>query len=249
MACCSVPYEWQAAALAGGHPDDFRLPALARCDLGRLERHIEKAMRAPCRSWHGRRAARHQRPDPVLAGRQSAISARRMACRTSTRPAASPSASRQSGGAGKTAAEWIAHGEPEWDFWSLDPRALHRLRDQRATWCEKAVELYQNEYAIRVPGQRMPAGRPRQDHGALRQAEGQRRVVLARAAAGKRAARFPREGDDAVAQSRASAAPTGTTAVAEECKAVRERVGILDLGGFTQAGDRRQWAPTIGWTA
>ena len=65
----------------------------------------------------------------------------------------------QSGGAGKTVAEWIAHGEPEWDFWTLDPRRYTDYATKTYV-VAKALELYQNEYAIAFPDNEWPAGRP-----------------------------------------------------------------------------------------
>ena len=51
----------------------------------------------------------------------------------------------------------------------------------------------------------------------------------------ERAAYFPRPGDPPEPKPSFRRAETGAfEAVADECKAVRERVGLLDLGGFTK---------------
>ena len=137
----------------------------------------------------------------------------------------------QSGGAGKTAAEWIAHGEPEWDFWSLDPR---RYTDYatKSYVVEKAVELYQNEYAIAFPANEWPAGRPAKTTALYDKLKAKGASFCARGG-WERAAWFPRKGDDA-SRKPSFRRTNWHDAVAEECKAVRERVGILDLGGFTK---------------
>ncbi|HEY3719726.1 MAG TPA: FAD-dependent oxidoreductase, partial [Roseiarcus sp.] len=65
----------------------------------------------------------------------------------------------QAVGAGKTLSEWIVDGRPEWDFWSFDPR---RYTDYatKSYVVAKAIELYQNEYAVSYPLEERPAGRP-----------------------------------------------------------------------------------------
>ncbi len=137
----------------------------------------------------------------------------------------------QSGGAGKTVAEWIAHGEPEWDFWALDPR---RFTDYatRSYVVGKALELYQNEYAIAFPFNEWPAGRPAKTTALYPVLKAKGAMFCARGG-WERAAWFPRPGDGA--EQRPSFRRTNWhEAVAEECRAVREAVGILDLGGFTK---------------
>src|SRR5262249_47773949 len=70
-----------------------------------------------------------------------------------------PSGSGRGGGAGKTLADWVVEGEPEWALWSCDPRRYTGFVTKSYTEA-KAVELYQNEYAIGFPFEERPAGRP-----------------------------------------------------------------------------------------
>ena len=65
----------------------------------------------------------------------------------------------QGGGAGKAIAEWILDGRPEFDIWSIDRR---RYKDYATTQytIDKAIEVYQNEYAMSFPFEERPAGRP-----------------------------------------------------------------------------------------
>ena len=58
----------------------------------------------------------------------------------------------QGGGAGKSVAEWIVDGKPEWDLWSLDPRRYGDYADQRYV-VDRATEVYRHEYAIHFPVQ------------------------------------------------------------------------------------------------
>jgi dimethylglycine dehydrogenase len=137
----------------------------------------------------------------------------------------------QSGGAGKTLAEWIVHGDPEWDFWSLDPR---RYADYatKSYVVAKAVELYQNEYAIAFPFNEWPAGRPAKTTALYDRLKAKGAMFCARGG-WERASWFP-EAAEAAAQRPSFRRTNWHEAVAMECKAVREAVGILDLGGFTK---------------
>ena len=67
----------------------------------------------------------------------------------------------QSGGAGKFLSEWVVDGAPEWDGWVFDPRRYTGYATASYT-AAKAVELYQNEYAVGLPVRGAPgrAARP-----------------------------------------------------------------------------------------
>jgi dimethylglycine dehydrogenase len=135
----------------------------------------------------------------------------------------------QAGGAGKTVAEWIVDGEPEWDFWTFDPR---RYTDYatKSYVVAKAIELYQNEYAIAYPIEERPAGRPAKTTPLYDRLKAKGAQFLARGG-WERAAYF----GSPPAKPTFRRAETGSfDAVAAECRAVRERVGLLDLGGFTK---------------
>ena len=142
----------------------------------------------------------------------------------------------QSGGAGKAIAEWILDGEPAEDLWSVDPRRYGAFADQAYT-VERAVDTYAHEYAIAWPEEERRVGRPRDAtpvHAALlgRGAHAGARYGWERAAV---FARTPAE-REAFAD---PAAPTYDRApwfdaVGEECRAVAERVGLLELSGFAR---------------
>ncbi|ASJ72579.1 GcvT family protein [Granulosicoccus antarcticus] len=137
----------------------------------------------------------------------------------------------QSGGAGKCIAEWIIDGKPEWDLWSLDPRRYTDYADQKYV-VDRAIELYQHEYAINFPVEERPAGRPRKvspsyDRLAAKGARFGARGGWERAVW---FARKPNVGDESPSYQRG----VWFEAVAEECLNVRDNVGLLDLGGFSK---------------
>jgi dimethylglycine dehydrogenase len=137
----------------------------------------------------------------------------------------------QAGGAGKALAEMIVDGEAEWDLWGFDHRRYGAYSDRRYV-TDKAVELYRNEYAIAFPNEERPAGRPRHVTPLYDRLAAKGAVFGARGG-WERAAWF---------------APAGTKAenvvsfertnwhdpVGAECRAVAERVAVMDLGGFSK---------------
>jgi dimethylglycine dehydrogenase len=138
----------------------------------------------------------------------------------------------QGGGAGKAIAEWILDGRPEYDLWSVDRRRYKEFATTEYT-VAKAVEVYQNEYAISFPFEERPAGRPSYTsplHATL----------LAKGAhyggrgGWERPTWFDLDGSagaDTVSLTRTN---NWRDCVAAECAAVRNAVGLLDLPGFTK---------------
>jgi dimethylglycine dehydrogenase len=137
----------------------------------------------------------------------------------------------QAGGAGKALAEMIVDGEAEWDLWPFDHRRYGAYADPGYV-AEKAVELYRHEYAIAFPNEERPAGRPRHatplhDHLAAKGA------VSGARGGWERAAWFAPPG--AARENVPSFHRTNWhEPVAAECRAVAERVGIMDLAGFSK---------------
>ncbi len=137
----------------------------------------------------------------------------------------------QAGGAGKSMAEWIVDGRPEWDLWSLDPRRYTDYANQKYV-LEKATELYQREYAIPFPAEERTAGRPARTTPVYSRLQAQGAMFGARAG-WERATWFPRSPEEAREELSFHRTNWFET-VGSECRAVRERVGILDLGGFSK---------------
>ncbi len=139
----------------------------------------------------------------------------------------------QGGGAGKSIAEWLIDGQPEWDLWSLDPRRYTEYANQKYV-VDRATELYQNEYAIHFPEDEWPAGRPALTTATYERVKAKGAQMGARGG-WERATWFPQNGDSADMPEKGSFHhKPWFSAVAAECKHVREKVGLLDLGGFSK---------------
>jgi len=137
----------------------------------------------------------------------------------------------QAGGAGKTIAEWVAHGQPEWDMWPLDSRRYLEYANDKFTLA-KALETYQHEYGIGYPVEERPAGRPAKVSPAYLRLKDKGARFGARGG-WERAVYFPKDGDPTGAEA-SFRRPHWHTAVARESQAAHERVAVLDLPGFTK---------------
>ena len=138
----------------------------------------------------------------------------------------------QGGGAGKSVAEWIIDGKPEWDLWDLDPRRYTEYANQQYV-VDRAVELYQHEYAIHFPDDEWPAGRPALTTPVYERLKEQGAQFGARGG-WERATWFPQDGDEPEAVKPSFHHKSWFDRVGEECRHVREKVGLLDLGGFSK---------------
>jgi len=153
----------------------------------------------------------------------------------------------QGGGAGKSIAEWIIDGKPEWDLWSLDPRRFTEYADQDYV-VERAIELYQNEYAIHFPNDEWPAGRPRHTTPVYPRLQAAGAQFGARGG-WERATWFPNANDKTDSEPSFARRGDWFDAVALECRHVREHVGLLDLGGFSKyeitGADATTWLDSL----
>ncbi|MCK0141469.1 FAD-dependent oxidoreductase [Aliiroseovarius sp. F20344] len=140
----------------------------------------------------------------------------------------------QGGGAGKVMAEWIVDGGTEWDMWAVDPRRYTDYTDQ--DYCDqKGMEVYGNEYAMHFPHHEWPAARDK------KLSPVHDRVIAAGGVMGayngwERANWFAQDGDDTSLEATHTWGRQGpwTQRVKEECEAVRDGVGVLDLPGFSR---------------
>ena len=140
----------------------------------------------------------------------------------------------QGGGAGKVLAEWITEGQTEWDMWAVDPRRYTDYTDPQ--YCiDKAIEVYGHEYAMHFPHHEWPAARDRKlspVHDKVKQLGG----VMGAYNGWERANWFAKDGDDLSHDATQTWDRAGAWAirVREECEAVRDGVGVLDLPGFSR---------------
>ncbi len=140
----------------------------------------------------------------------------------------------QGGGAGKTAAEWVVHGETEWDMWAVDPRRYTDFADDDYSY-QKGMETYGHEYAIHFPHHEWPAGRGKKLsslHVRLADAGAQ----FGTYGGWERANWFAQPGDDTSEDATHTWARSGPwePRVREECEAVRDHAAVLALPGFSR---------------
>ncbi|MEO1316804.1 MAG: FAD-dependent oxidoreductase, partial [Pseudomonadota bacterium] len=140
----------------------------------------------------------------------------------------------QGGGAGKVAAEWIVHGQTEWDMWAVDPRRYTKYADDDYSMA-KGMEIYGHEYAMHFPHHAWPAGRDKK-HGPVHD-----RLAAAGAQFGpyngwERANWFAKPGDDTSEDATQTWERNGPwePRIREECEAVRDDVGVIDICGFSR---------------
>ena len=141
----------------------------------------------------------------------------------------------QAGGAGKVLAEWVTEGETEWDMWSCDPRRYTSFAADKDYCIAKGMEIYGHEYAMHFPKHAWPAGRDRKlspIHDRIKALGGQFKPYNG----WERANWYARPGDDLSEESTQTWNREGPwrLRIEEECRAVTEAAGILDLPGFSR---------------
>ncbi|CAM5416675.1 dimethylglycine dehydrogenase [Aquamicrobium terrae] len=141
----------------------------------------------------------------------------------------------QAGGAGKVLAEWVTQGATEWDMWTCDPRRFTAFAAAPDYAVAKGKEIYGNEYAIWFPRHAWPAARDRKLsplHERLKALGAQFNAYNG----WERATWYAQAGDDlseASTQTFSRAGPWEPR-IRDECLAVRDAAGILDLPGFSR---------------
>ena len=141
----------------------------------------------------------------------------------------------QGGGAGKVLAEWIVDGRTEDDMWAVDPRRFTAHASDPAYCVAKAKEVYGHEYAMHFPRHFWPAGRP-QKMSPVHDRVAKLGAVWGAYNGWERALWFAQEGDDTSLEATEVWTRSGPweARVREECEAVRDAAGILDLPGFSR---------------
>jgi glycine cleavage system aminomethyltransferase T/glycine/D-amino acid oxidase-like deaminating enzyme len=139
------------------------------------------------------------------------------------------------GGVGKVMADWIVHGEPEYDLWKMDIRRFGRQYRSRHYARERAYEVYATYYDIHYPGEERQAGRP------LKTAPTYARLAELGAEFGEKSgwerANWFRSNED---QSLERLRPHGwagehwSSAIPAEHLATRERAGLFDESSFAK---------------
>jgi dimethylglycine dehydrogenase len=141
----------------------------------------------------------------------------------------------QAGGAGKVLAEWVTEGETEWDMWSCDPRRYTSFAAEKDYCVAKGMEIYGHEYAMHFPKHAWPAGRDRKlspIHDRIEALGAQFKPYNG----WERANWYAKPGDDISEEATQTWNREGPwrPRIEEECRAVTEAAGILDLPGFSR---------------
>ena len=144
----------------------------------------------------------------------------------------------QSGGAGLNAAAWIVDGEPLDNLWELDVRRFGPHASELGYLVPRARETYEREYAIPFPFEELTAARPLKTD-ALYDRLAAKGAVFGARNGWERPLWFDHSAHDGGAAADSSGAdrltyrrPAWLDGQAEECRAIRERVGLLDMSSF-----------------
>ncbi len=138
----------------------------------------------------------------------------------------------QSAAVGKAIAEWISEGETEWDLAAWDPRRFGdwATRDHARA---RAVELYGLQYAVPYPHRILASARPLQ-RTPLHETLAARGAVFGTIGGWERAFWFDRDRRHDPQRLSLRDDEPWREAVRAECEAVRDRVGVMDHGGFSK---------------
>jgi dimethylglycine dehydrogenase len=135
----------------------------------------------------------------------------------------------QGAGCGKYLAQWMLYGDSELNMTALDPRRFGIYADE-SYMRAKCLQEYRMMYHTPLPGEEFPAARDcRQSalHGRL----SQKGAMHGQTNGWERPKWFSTDGSEENYDYRHNNA---FAAVREECLAVRERAGLLDLSGFSK---------------
>jgi dimethylglycine dehydrogenase len=137
----------------------------------------------------------------------------------------------QGGGVGKSLAEWMIHGEPEADVFGMDVARYGDYAQNKRFIRETTGQFYTRRFVMTYPNEQLPAGRPARMSPAHSEmsAAGCRWGASYGLEVPLYFAPSPEfEEKPTLKRSNAHAI------VAEECRAVREAVGLLDISGFSR---------------
>ena len=139
------------------------------------------------------------------------------------------------GGVGKVMADWIVHGEPEYDLWKMDIRRFGGHYRSRSYARARAYEIYATYYDVHYPGEERTAGRP------LKTAPTYSRLEDLGAEFGEKSgwerANWFRSNEDPAHESlrpRGWAGEHWSTAIVTEHLAARERAALFDESSFAK---------------
>ncbi len=136
----------------------------------------------------------------------------------------------QGGGVGKTLAEWMIHGDTEADAWPMDIARYGAFTSNREYIKQTTGQFYSRRFVMTYPNEQLPAGRP------LKKAPAYDGMTAAGCQWGNSwGLEVPLVfGPEGFKETPTLKRSNAFAIVAEECKAVRKKVGLLDITGFSR---------------
>ena len=136
----------------------------------------------------------------------------------------------QGGGVGKSLAEWMIHGETETDVFGMDVARYGSYAENKAYIRQTTGQFYSRRFVMTYPNEQLPAGRP------LKMAPAHDAMTAAGAFWGES---WGLEVPIYFAPAGFEETPTlkrsnAFDLVAEEVRATRQAVGLLDISGFSR---------------
>ena len=135
----------------------------------------------------------------------------------------------QGAGCGKYLAQWMLHGDSEINMTGFDPRRFGAFADE-SYMKAKGRQDYSMTYFTPLPGEELPAARPRRSSPLYEKLKA-RGCVYTETFGWERPKWFAADGREEQYSYRRN---NVFDIVRDECLAVRARVGILDLSGFAK---------------
>ena len=222
------PYEMQAEAWGLDGIDWGFDNALLPPDLERLEPHLELAAKSlPVFETAGIKKVvsgpiTHTPDGNFLLGPAPGLRNHWMCCAASIGITQGP-------GCGKYLAQWMVHGQTEINVREMDPRRYGDWANGKYT-LDKSIDEYEHMYATHYPGEFREAGRPVHTTPIYEKLKEQG-AVFAETFGWERAKWFDTKAEGEQYSFRRN---NSFEVVAEECRAVRERVGLLDMSCFAK---------------
>ena len=142
----------------------------------------------------------------------------------------------QGGGVGKTLAEWMIYGDTEADAWSMDIARYGDFASNREYIRQTTGQFYSRRFVMTYPNEQLPAGRP------LKKAPAYDAMTAAGATWGcSWGLEVPLMfGPEGFVEEPTLKRSNAFDIVAEECRATREGVALLDISGFSRYEVRGQ---------
>lgn len=137
----------------------------------------------------------------------------------------------QGGGVGKSLAEWMIHGEPEADVFCMDVARYGAFAENREYIRQTTGQFYSRRFVMTYPNEQLPAGRP------LKMAPAHDAMTAAGARWGTswdmEVPLYFAPSEDFIEHPTLKRS-NAHDIVAEECRAVRASVGLLDISAFSR---------------